>query len=449
MGASSSHSSSRPVDLTPNAFSNLQQPFANVLAGLLGFSPTAQPNTTTTGQTPNVPTSVQTSTGYINGNHDYGGTNINGGSHGGSSSAGGGTSINDLINRNQQQQQPQTQPPAQTTPTYTAGNGDPLSGIPTYQGPLTTEITGNEQSILDQLMQYTGNGQSSTTPNPQSSQVQQYLQSIIGGSQLPGNMTPQQVNDFVSQLNLGYDPNANGSLSDFTQQYSDAMGNVTNNYDFDQQNPFLQAAIEAAQRPTQQALEETLSRTLPGRFTQAGQFVQPQGSSAFDRAAALATRGASDSLADIATNMSYQAYDANAQRQFEAQQATQAQQAEAAAQELERRGQFEEAARTRQAAATESELNRNAQQQEAERQRQQEAALAQPGVSSQEINNLLANLQAQALPRTIQDLGIERGLEQFNNQVNALLSTLGITAGVTRPVVGNTSSSSSGGVQLK
>lgn len=70
-------------------------------------------------------------------------------------------------------------------------------------------------------------------------------------------------------------------------------------------------------------------------------------------------------------------------------------------------------------------------------------------IQSQEVDTLIKNLQAQALPRLIQEMGVERGMEAFNNQVNSLLSVLGISAGVTRPVIANESKSSSGGFQLK
>lgn len=151
-------------------------------------------------------------------------------------------------------------------------------------------------------------------------------------------------------------------------------------------NPFLEAAIIAAQRPTLQGLEETLSRTLPGRFTQAGQFVQPQGSSAFDRAAAIASRGAADALSDIATQMSFGVH-------------------------------------------------------EAERGRQQEAI----GLSQREVETTIQNLQAQALPRLIEELGIERGMAEFQTRIQALLGVLQTLAGVTAPAIGQQGQSSSRG----
>ena len=135
-------------------------------------------------------------------------------------------------------------------------------------------------------------------------------------------------------------------------------------------NPFLQAAIEAAQRPTLQGLEETLGRTLPGRFTQAGHFTNPQGSSAFDRAAAIATRGASQSLADIATNISAGAY--------------------------------------------EGERNR------------QDSALK---LNAQDIQATTEALKAVALPRLIQQYGIDQGMEQYKVRMQAVLQALQTASG--------------------
>ncbi len=140
------------------------------------------------------------------------------------------------------------------------------------------------------------------------------------------------------------------------------------------QGDILQAAIENAQRPTKNALIEVLERSLPGRFTAGGQFIQPGGSSAFDRAAALATRGAGETLAGIASDFSF----------------------------------------------------RNL---EAERGRQQEAIK----LSQEEVNTTIQNLGAQALPRLIEDLGIERAQQVFRDRLQAVLSALQSSVAATRP----------------
>lgn len=143
-------------------------------------------------------------------------------------------------------------------------------------------------------------------------------------------------------------------------------------------NPFLNDYIKAAQRPTQQALEEALGRTLPGRFNLNGQTSAPGGSSAFDRAAAIATRGAADTMGDIATKISSGAYDA-------------------------------------------------------ERGRQNQAV----ALSQAEVDTSIKNLQAQSLPRMIQELGIERGMTEFKRRTDALLEVLKMMGGAGSPVVAN------------
>lgn len=206
------------------------------------------------------------------------------------------------------------------------GSPSTLFNIPQSQAAqsdqMAAPITGNETQLLTQLM---GSGMGR----------QNYLESAIGGNFLPGQAG---------------------------------------------QNPFLDAAIRAAQTPTLQGLTETLSRTLPGRFTAGGQFTQPKGSSAFDRAAAVATEGAARTMGDIATNMSFQGY-------------------------------------------------------EAERGRQQQAV----ALSQQEVQTTVENLKAQGLPRLIQDLGIERGLQEFNVRMSALMQALGIMGQTAAPKVASQS----------
>lgn len=201
-------------------------------------------------------------------------------------------------------------------------------GGPQYGGPLNADETANEQAIRGDLMNTTGPGTARSG----------YLQDTIGGKFLPGQAGA---------------------------------------------NPFLDAAITSAQRPTMRNLEETLGRALPGRFTQAGHFTQSNaagqgGSSAFDRAAAIATEGAANAMKDIASNMSFGAY-------------------------------------------------------EGERGRQQQAV----ALDQQEVDATVKNLQAQALPRLIQELGIERGLALFTQRNQQLMEFLKVLGGVTAPTIGN------------
>lgn len=266
-----------------------------------------------------------------------------------------------------------------------------------YKGPTTTAPSANETATLNQLQQASGATGAPGTTAPDLSGV-----TAAGADPTAAGQTANQLGQTAA-----------GGMGAFT----DALrsGTATGAFGGTADNPFLQSYVQSAQRQTQQALEESLGRTLPGRFAMAGHQTQPGGSSAFDRAAAIATRGAADSLGDIATNINYQAYEAAAGRE-----------ADAVNSELQRRGQTANSAMDR--AVT--------------------AGQTQSQIQTQEVDNLVKNLQAQALPRMIEDLGIERGMEAFNQRVNALLSTLGIGAGVTRPVISSESKSSSKGFGL-
>lgn len=417
MGGSSSKQSSKPVDMTPGAFKDLQGPFAGVLQNLIGQ--------------------------------------------------------------------------------YVPKGTDAIMGG--YKGPLTTPISGGEQQALQQsqnIANQIGQGAAPGQPGSANPQDPAYLQQAIGQnmqqqtpqaptlSQASQNLmgstaasgTPGGANQFVQGLNInGQNPqNTGAGLAEFQQGLAGAS--QTGAYGGATSNPFLQQYIEAAQRPTQQALEETLGRTLPGRFALAGQSTQQGGSSAFDRAAAIATRGAANALGDIGTNISYNALEAARGRE-----------SSALENELARRGQSGLQTQSLTASALQQQLDRaqqipgmeaqianlgantaytqgqtqglgaqnaltlaQARATEAGRgQTNAQTGLTNSQITSNDMNTAIQNLQAQALPRLIQDLGVERGMESFNNQVNALLSTLGIASGTTRPVVSQESSGKSSSFQLK
>lgn len=355
MGFSSSKSSSEPKDMTPQAFKNLQQPFADVMSQLI---------------------------------------------------SGSGQTVQNL-----------------------------LSG---YTGPTTTGVTANEQSLLDRLMGTTavtppGGGTTTpgTTPPATGGGMSSTVQDLLTGMQQSGQ-TPGAAAGFVDQLGMG----PSQSLADFVSGAAGASGTGAFGGD-PNANPFLQAYIDQAQRGTMQNLEETLSRTLPGRFTQAGQLVQPGSSSAFDRAAAIATRGATQEMGDIATRLSYQALSDAQNRE-----------AGLIGDELGRRGTMDQV----RADAIQKQLDRSLAAGGLEsdiKQTEAQTGKIQSDITSQEVDTLIKNLQAQALPRLIQDLGIERGMEAFQNQINSMLGVMGISAGVTAPVIGNSSSSKSTGFNLK
>jgi hypothetical protein len=318
---------------------------------------------------------------------------------------------------------------------------NPGAGIPSYRGPTTAPITGAEQGIVKQL----ANPKPQTTPA--SSALNQIAQSPVPGLDTSAISVPGATSST-------YQPQ---SLSTFLDQINAARNAPT--YNAQDANPLLQGAITAATRPILQDLAETLDRTLPGRFTQSGQFTQPQGSSAFDRAAALATRGATQEIGDISSNLAYQSSEAERARQFEDQQAQQENEQANIASELERQGQYGEAARQRSFTGQENYIDRLTQAREAAKQREQEAhdtaisnkisaATNLPAVSTSQVNDLITRLQGVALPRLIQQSGYDTGLQQFNDRLNSLLTTLGVTSATASPVIANKSSGSGKGASM-
>lgn len=212
------------------------------------------------------------------------------------------------------------------------GAGNTANATPVPQAP----VTGQEQNLLNTIQSQVGPGTDSA----------KYIKDVLSGSYLPG-----QANS----------------------------------------NPFLQDSIKAAQRTTMEGLTQTLERSLPGRFTANGQMIQANtgsqgGSSAFDNAAALATRGAANASADIATNMS------NTQFQNERQQQTTA-----------------------------------------------------AGLDQAQVDQTIKGLQASALPRLIQQNGMDKGLALFQTQTQNLLDILKTIGAVQAPTLANTSQSTGTG----
>lgn len=143
-------------------------------------------------------------------------------------------------------------------------------------------------------------------------------------------------------------------------------------------NPFLRASIDSAIRPIVQNFEEQVMPRLRSDFTRAGQRVQEESSSPFDRAAAISSRGLADAVGDVSTRMSAANF-------------------------------------------------------ESERARQQNAAQNAPAIEGQQLNNLVNRLQAAALPRMIEQLGVDRGLEEFNRRMEVFLQALKTAGTVSQP----------------
>lgn len=210
-----------------------------------------------------------------------------------------------------------------------------FQGTPTQQATAATQgaaglaapVSGQQQSVIDQIVAAAGGG-------PTQAAAQNLLQQTLGGQFLPGQQG---------------------------------------------QNPFLQALFEAAARPVRAEFEDVIVPGLLSRFTQRGQEVQGQGSSAFALQANRAAEAQGRTISDLAANIFGPAF-------------------------------------------------------EAERQRQTAAITQASQLSTEQVNRLMQGLQAASLPQLTADLGIQRGLEAFQQRTNALLAALQTLAGVTQPV---------------
>lgn len=229
-------------------------------------------------------------------------------------------------------------------------------------------------------------------------------------------------------------------------------------------NPFLPGAIEAAQRPILEDFEQSVLRNR-GLFTQAGQTIQGEGSSPFQQALARAQTGTARALGDVATNLAFQTAEADAQRRLQAAQVLGGLEVSGRAQGLEAiqlalqggqlglqgllaQGGFANDAFSRALQATQAlglpreiadvDLSRRAGAFEDAAQRSLTAAQTAPALEQVQFDKLLSNLEAQALPRLIEELGIERGLAEFERQQGQLVQLLTLVGQLSSPTVAQT-----------
>lgn len=160
-------------------------------------------------------------------------------------------------------------------------------------------------------------------------------------------------------------------------------------------NPALQASIEAAQRPIMEQFGDDLMG-LRSQFTRAGQFVQPESSSPFDVADARLRSGVAGALGDVSTDLVAQNMQQERARQLQA------------------LGLTEQAFQTGE-------------------DRQLQATRAAPAFDLSQLEGVMSALEAQALPRLIEQRGLDRGMEEFNNQMSRFLNALNIAGQVSQP----------------
>jgi hypothetical protein len=307
-----------------------------------------------------------------------------------------------------------------------------------FQGPLAAPMGQGEQQALSgvnaaaQQAGMLGPGQqmlmgsAGFNPFAQLTGLEQFGVGQVAGQafgqnpMMPGNMQA------IQQAGFGYNPLSNT----VNQQLQTIAGGGP--------NPMVDQLIQSATRPIiEQFGDDQLAQR--GAFTAAGHQVQGRGSSPFAQASARLATGAMNAVGDVGTQIAAQ----EQQRQMQAlqlgmqQPGMQLQNMMGAAgfgdqlqnNALARALQGLDAAGTgqeRQGAAFENQQNR---------QMQAGGALGQQQLAGQmaQLEAQMQNLQAQGLPRMIQQLGIDAGLAQFQQQQQQLLQLMQLMGGLASP----------------
>lgn len=208
--------------------------------------------------------------------------------------------------------------------------------------------------------------------------VGEVLQGLFttGGPEFQGDFTASlsdQEKQILSQIGTFGQPSAlTGQSSDFLSQ---VIGGEFLGAD---SNPFLSDLIDQLQGRELKNYERVTSPRLRSEFTASGQRIQPESSSPFDQALAISQGDLLDRLAGISTQV--------------------------------QAGNFEQ-----------------------ERARQQ-AAVTQAGqLTQQNVDQAIQSLQASALPRLIEQLGLDQGLAEFRRRVDLILQSLQTAGALASP----------------
>lgn len=198
------------------------------------------------------------------------------------------------------------------------------------------------------------------------------LPSFDPNQSAPVTETEQAFLDKLKNLGLGESPLQSAGRE---QLLNTIQGGNLNG------NPFLDDAIASATRPVIERFNDVQLPGIISQFKNAGQTLRNNpntvGSSAFLNQARLADRDLANTVGDIATRISFENFNQ-------------------------------------------------------ERGRQEAAINTAENIKTTDIDNAVKNLQAQQLPRLIDELGIDRGIQEFNTRISNLLSALSISGNLTQ-----------------
>lgn len=281
--------------------------------------------------------------------------------------------LSNLFGGSKQQSEQKQQ--SQSASTSSGQSQSQSTGTPGNYNPFTAALTPDITSLIG-LLGGGGSTAAFTPSGPYAAPMAPGENAVLGALPTGAGSSPA-AQDYLSKLLGGnFLPGAAGS------------------------NPFLEAAITAAQRPTLTNLNQVLSQDLPSQFIQSGQVFNPRapagtgatgtptGSTAFDTAAGRAVNTAAQTISDIASTMSQNVYNT-------------------------------------------------------------ERALQQQGVqlSQGELQSTIANLQAQSLPRMIQQYGIDQGVKVFQQTISSVLDFLKTMGAIAAPGIATASQATSAASQ--
>jgi hypothetical protein len=251
--------------------------------------------------------------------------------------------------------------------------------IPSYNGPLTAGMAPGENVWLNELNRFVGGN--------------------TGTRGAMDTLTRLQTNPFASMAggDSAFSPIVTGGSGTGKAGLALARDILTGSTMNPETDSMVQAAIRSAQRPLVDRFEDDLAATRSAA-TRAGQFVQPGASSPFELAKAKLNTGLAAAMGDIGADIAFANLANERQRQMNI--------------------------LGLQAGSVEAGLNRQQQSQESGLNRQLTAANSVTPMNRGVIDGIMETLRGNALPRLIEQEGIDAGVSNFKDQRDTFLNLL-------------------------